>query len=306
MALQDIPKVGRIVQATVTRLTPKEATLSTGETLAFDYAAICTGSTYSDAFKSSTSATRQQRLEELKAFNETIRAAKSIAVVGGGPTGVEAAAEVVEAYAGKSVTLIHPGKQLLPAMPPKAGARAKQWLEAHGVKVQLGASVQSRPEGRGPATLTLSDGSSVAADLVLWCAGAKPNTAFLAGGELAANVLDGKGLVKVLATLQVEGQPHMFALGDCNNVAESKLGYLAMKHAELAAASIKALSSAKGGKAPKLGSWTPNMGKEAMLVTLGRSDGVCRVGGTVFSGCLPAMIKSKDLFVGKTRGDLGV
>jgi NADH dehydrogenase FAD-containing subunit len=58
-----------------------------------------------------------------------------VVVVGGGPAGVEAAAEVVEAYAGKAVTVVHPGKQLLPTMPPKGGAKARQWLESHGVKV---------------------------------------------------------------------------------------------------------------------------------------------------------------------------
>ncbi len=44
---------------------------------------------------------------------------------------------------------------------------------------------------------------------------------------------------QVLPTLQVAGQPHMFAVGDCNDVAETKKGYLAQQQAELAAASIK-------------------------------------------------------------------
>ncbi|EFJ39392.1 hypothetical protein VOLCADRAFT_101032, partial [Volvox carteri f. nagariensis] len=179
--------------------------------------------------------------------------------------------------------------------------------------VLLGASVQSKPPvgpTAQPTQLTLSDGTSLAADLVLWCTGAKPNTAFLGEELTAAGVRDGKGLIKVLPTLQVEGQPHMFALGDCNNVPEEKKGFLAMKQAELAAQSIKALiraaSSGGGGNArsPKLGTWTVNMGMEVMVVTLGRNDGVCRMGGNVFTGCLPATVKGKDLFIGKTRGQL--
>ncbi|GIL73417.1 hypothetical protein Vretimale_17578 [Volvox reticuliferus] len=305
ISLKDIPNIGRLVQATVTRLTAKEAVLSNGETLTFDYAAICTGSSYSDAFKSSISLNRERRLEELKGVNEEIRAARSIVVVGGGAAGVEVAAEVVEAYAGKAITLVHPGKQLLSTAPPKAGAKAKQFLESKGVKVQLGVSVQSQPAGRGAATLTLSDGSNLTADLVLWCAGAKPNTAYL--GEDLAAVRDDKGLIKVLPTLQVEDHPNIFALGDCNNVPEEKKGFLAMKQAELAAASIKALIKAsKSGKPPKLGVWTPNMGMEMLLVTLGRSDGVCRMGGSVFTGFLPAWLKGKDLFIGKTRAQLRV
>ncbi|GLI64564.1 hypothetical protein VaNZ11_007885 [Volvox africanus] len=303
--LKDIPNIGHLVQATVTRLTSKEAVLSNGETLTFDYAAICTGSSYSEAFKSSTSLNREHRLEELKAVHAEIRAAKSIVVVGGGPSGVEATAEVVEAFAGKSITLIHPAKHLLTTAPPRAGAKAKQFLESKGVQVKLGVSVQSQPVGRGAATLTLSDGSNLSADLVLWCAGAKPNTAYL--GEDLAAVRDDRGLIKVLPTLQVEDHPKIFALGDCNNVPEEKKGFLATKHAELAAASIKALiKAARGGKSPKLGVWKPNMGMEMMLLTLGRNDGVCRVGGSVFTGFLPAWIKGKDLFIGKMRSELRV
>ncbi len=44
---------------------------------------------------------------------------------------------------------------------------------------------------------------------------------------------------QVHSTLQVAGQPHMFALGDCNDVPETKQGYFAQKQAELAAESIK-------------------------------------------------------------------
>lgn len=35
------------------------------------------------------------------------------------------------------------------------------------------------------------------------------------------------GVAQVLPTLQVEGSPTVFAIGDCNDVAETKLGYFA-------------------------------------------------------------------------------
>ncbi|KAG2433697.1 hypothetical protein HXX76_008067 [Chlamydomonas incerta] len=47
----------------------RSAVLSNGETLAFDYAALCTGSSYSDsAFKSTAATSREQRLAEMKAL----------------------------------------------------------------------------------------------------------------------------------------------------------------------------------------------------------------------------------------------
>ncbi len=66
---------------------------------------------------------------------DEIKAARRVVLVGGGPSGVETAAEIVSAFAGKQVTLVHGGERLLPALPPKAGAKARAWLEAHGVQV---------------------------------------------------------------------------------------------------------------------------------------------------------------------------
>lgn len=66
----------------------------------------------------------------------------------------------------------------------------------------------------------------------------------------------------MLPTLQVEGQPSLFALGDCNNVPEEKKGFLASKQAELAAKSIKVgLKKGQGEKSQELGAvgsrWKP-------------------------------------------------
>ncbi len=47
------------------KLTSKDAILSDGQHLTFDYAAICTGSTYNDAFKA-YAANRAERLTALK------------------------------------------------------------------------------------------------------------------------------------------------------------------------------------------------------------------------------------------------
>lgn len=305
---KDFPSLGRVVAATVTKLSAKEAVLSSGEVVPFDYVAIASGSSYGDTLHAAgpEAVTRQGRLGQLQRVGDSIKVAKHVVLVGGGPSGVETAAEIVCAFAGKQVTLVHGGERLLPALPPKAGAKAKAWLEAHRVKVLLGQRVASEPAGTGPATLVLSGGQQLAADLVLWCGGnGALNTGFMAQ-ELAA-CLDGRGAIKVLPTLQVVGQPHMFALGDCNDVAETKKGFLAQKQAELAAASLKALvAAAPSGRAPKLGSWKPDMGMPMMVLSLGPADGLCQMGGCVCGGFLPAKIKSADLFVAQTRAAFGL
>lgn len=52
--------------------------------------------------------------------NEKIKGAKSILIVGGGPTGVELAGEIAFDYPEKDVTLVHNGYRLLEFIGPKA------------------------------------------------------------------------------------------------------------------------------------------------------------------------------------------
>lgn len=66
----------------------------------------------------------------------------------------------------------------------------------------------------------------------------------------------------------------MFALGDVTDVPESKLAFLASKHADVVAANLRALAKAAaagaGAKAPKLTAWKPGMGMPVQFVSLGR------------------------------------
>lgn len=43
-----------------------------------------------------------------------------------------------------------------------------------------------------------------------------------------------------------------------------------------------------------------------MLVSLSRKNGVMQLGPLVFGGFIPTNLKCKDMFVGKTRKDLGL
>lgn len=45
-------------------------------------------------------------------------------------------AEILEAYVGKEVTLVHNGPRLVEAKPEKLGKFSKKWIEQHGGKVR--------------------------------------------------------------------------------------------------------------------------------------------------------------------------
>lgn len=84
-----------------------------------------------------------------------------------------------------------------------------------------------------------------------------------------------------------------------------KQGYIAEMHANVAVKNIKAMMS--GGekkKKKKMSTYKP--GSEMAIVSLGRKESVAQFPFVTVIGCLPGLIKSKDLFVGKTRKTRGL
>ncbi|HKR39439.1 MAG TPA: NAD(P)/FAD-dependent oxidoreductase [Paraburkholderia sp.] len=144
----------------------------------------------------------------------------SIAIVGGGATGVELAAELVRlteaaiAYGAKSltsrisITLIESGERLLAAFPNDISAATRARLEALGVKVVTGARVNSATtEG-----FTLEGGGCVAASLRVWAAGVKAPEVLSNIGGLESNR---SNQVVVLPSLRTTLDHAIFAVGDC-------------------------------------------------------------------------------------------
>jgi NADH dehydrogenase len=143
-----------------------------------------------------------------------------IAVVGGGATGVELAAELYNSAGALrhyglevfdegrlEVTLIEAGPRILPALPERLAEAACAELEALGIRVLTSAKVN---EVTADAIL-IDGGERIAADLKLWAAGVKgalpPD---LGGLELSRN-----NQLVVGPTLQTSRDARIFAIGDC-------------------------------------------------------------------------------------------
>ncbi|WP_295802842.1 NAD(P)/FAD-dependent oxidoreductase [uncultured Microbulbifer sp.] len=142
-----------------------------------------------------------------------------IAIVGGGATGVELAAELVDAahemgHYGRiangdlKVTLIEAGPHLLPALPPRLGNSSEKELARLGVRVLTGTQV-AEANARGFVT---ASGEEIPAAVRVWAAGVKAPD-FLQ--QLDGLALNRQNQVEVKATLQSKSDPHIFALGDC-------------------------------------------------------------------------------------------
>ena len=154
---------------------------------------------------------------------ERQRELMTIVIVGGGPTGVELAGALAELkrhvlphdypeldLSIAKVVLLEATDHLLPEMPPKLRAKAKEKLEALGVDVRTG-SIVAGADGNGVA---LRNGERVAADTVVWVAG-------LRAVPLAESLpipTGAAGRLIVRETLQLPGHPESYAIGDVAHV----------------------------------------------------------------------------------------
>ena len=149
--------------------------------------------------------------------------ALDVAIVGGGATGVELAAELKQAidlisgYGSPALrerfrlALIESGPRLLPAFPEHVSRDVAKSLESLGVDVRTAAMV-TRADAHGFA---LKDGSRIEADLKVWAAGVKAPE-MLAG--IAGLERSRTGQLTVGQSLQTTNDPAIFALGDCASI----------------------------------------------------------------------------------------
>jgi pyruvate/2-oxoglutarate dehydrogenase complex dihydrolipoamide dehydrogenase (E3) component len=141
-----------------------------------------------------------------------------LAIVGGGPVGVEMA--TAWQGLGASVTLLVRGPGLLTRMEPFAGQMVARGLTEAGVRVRTGVSVTelTRPGGTAAVTLLLDDGSALEADEVLFATGREPNTSDI--GLDTVGLSPGSWL-DVDDTCRVRGVDGdwLYAVGDVNHRA---------------------------------------------------------------------------------------
>ncbi|MBP0623206.1 MULTISPECIES: NAD(P)/FAD-dependent oxidoreductase [Cupriavidus] len=144
-----------------------------------------------------------------------------IAVVGAGATGVELAAElrntahVLAAYGIHSldprrdvhIHVIEAGQRILPALSPRVSEETRKLLQ----KLHINVLTAERVTEVSPLGIQTADGKWIDADLTVWAAG-------ITAPSVLCNLglpVNRAGQVIVGPTLQADGDPDIFALGDC-------------------------------------------------------------------------------------------
>lgn len=180
------------------------------------------------------------------------------------------------------------GKHLLEEIDDRLGQYVVRKLRERGVDVRLGVRVSAVTEHNA----VLDPGGTIPTRTVLWAAGIGispviedlnlPKTEY--------------GALKVRSTLQVEGYPHIFALGDCAAVPDGDKTYAptaqnATREAKTAAHNLAALIRGKKLKPfyfRALGS----------LASIGHYQAVAQICGVPFSG-LPAWFAWRAIYLAK-------
>ncbi|CAN2231540.1 NAD(P)/FAD-dependent oxidoreductase [Candidatus Planktophila dulcis] len=211
----------------------KSVKLDSSETLEFDHLIVALGSSTADfgvpgvsehglGMKSVHEALMiraevMRRFEDLCRFEDNTRL--SIAVVGGGPTGVEMAGALAELKRGPlkndmahaaehmDIYLIEAGPRILPMFSEKLSARAESDLHKLGVFVKTNTSVREIKSRQ----IIVKTGEPIPAEVTIWAAGVKGEpTAGLLNLPIAGTRIDTDEY------LEVNHYPNIWAIGDIN------------------------------------------------------------------------------------------
>ena len=272
----------------------KNVKLDSSEVLEFDHLIVAMGSVTADfgvpgvaehglGMKSvheaiTIRAEVMRRFEDLARFEDETRL--SIAVVGGGPTGVEMAGALAELKRGPlhndlahaadhiDVYLIEAGPRILPMFTEKLSARATRDLQKLGVHVRTNTAVREIKSRQ----IILKEGEPIPAEVTVWAAGVK--------GEPAASSLNLPIVGSRVAagpTMQVENYPHIWAIGDISGALAPDgrfypmVAPVAMQQGKFVAKQILALAAGKPVKDFKYKD-------KGSMATIGRHKAIVQVG----------------------------
>lgn len=140
--------------------------------------------------------------------------ATSVAILGGGFIGIEAAENLVER--GLKVTLIQRSGQIIPPLDPEMAKRAQTELVEHGVELLLNSPVAGiHAEDKG-LRIDLADGSSIEPDFLIAAIGVKPNTQLAKDAGLTIGPRGGIATDEHMRTSDAS----IYAVGDAVEVKE--------------------------------------------------------------------------------------
>ncbi|KZL74465.1 FAD/NAD-binding protein [Colletotrichum tofieldiae] len=198
----------RWVHDRVSTITEKTVTIQgTGEEIPYSYMVIATGSGVGMSLPSRVGSTsKAEGVQLLQSFQQRIRAATNLVVVGGGAAGVELATDAKDQYPEKNVTLVHSRDAVMNRFGQDLQVGALKGLKELGIEVILGE--RTTTESPVDGFVTLRSGRRVNA------IGQQPSSQLIS--EFAPEAIAKTGRIKVKSTMQidVDSLPNIYVCGD--------------------------------------------------------------------------------------------
>jgi NADH dehydrogenase FAD-containing subunit len=263
--------------------------------LVYDQLVIATGSQILSDLPFKPIGKHEETVEALHGLQKQIGAAKSIAIAGAGPTGVETAGEIAAHYGvEKEITLIISGEHALEAsnVLPSVAQIVEKDLQKLGVKLIRNTKVdsaQASEKGDGntatQTTAKLSNGTTIVADLYLPLFGVKLSTTFV-----PSTLLDSTGSIILDKTMRVKGTKNIWGIGDVGNLEPKQVTVIDGMVIHLSAVLDSVLTGEGEVKEYKLG-------KPMIFVTMGKKFGTGQIGGWKLWGWMVTYVKGRNIFV---------
>lgn len=262
-------------------------------TLGYTQLIIATGSSYPGGLPFTIVGTYEASTSALHSLQEEVKTAKSIVIAGGGPTGVETAGELAQTFGdSKQITLITSGDKPLPSLRSDVGNSAAVELEKLKVKIIPGVHVTSTNTTDHQASVTLSDGQTLLADLYLPLYGMRPNSQFI-----PSQLLDSRGNLKLDKNLRVTGVDNVWGVGDVGDLEPKQLIYAERQAIHLG----KNLDAVLVGRQEDVKDLKPTVTPQ-VFVTIGKKTGTGQYNWVRIPGFVVSAAKGRTFFSDKGSG----
>lgn len=265
----------RLVVDRVARIDPEERRVelaSGAEPVGYDLLVYALGSqadldAVPGAAEHATSIAEAERAARLR---ERMRTASTLAVVGGGLTGIEAATELAETYPDRTVRLVTTGT-LGPALSERGQAHLYRAFDRLGIHLHEHAHVaEVAADG-----LLLESGVRIGADAVVWTTGFRvPQLAREAGLAVGDN-----GRMLVDTTMRSVSHPEVYGIGDAAAARRPDGRELRMGCGPgglAGACAVRAIGDRLAGRTPR----QLRVEFDGQCISLGRKDGLVQFTGS--------------------------
>lgn len=287
---------GTVVHQRVERALPDRVQLADGRTIEADYLVLATGTAYPfpAKFLESEATVARARLARMR---EGLATADRVLIVGAGPVGLELVGELREHFPAVKITVVDQAADALSTGEYLPELRAAVHEQLDGVDFVFGTRLGYLPPVDvgvyEPFAVDTEDGHRIEAQMWFRCYGNRAESDYLAGPLAAERT--GLGQLRVEPTLQVHGQPTVFAVGDITDVPESKRASAARAHADVVAANLRSLIAG----AQPTAAYEP--APEMIVLPLGSTGGASQVVDPsgerrILDATQTSRIKGQDLF----------